>query len=222
MPCCHADGVTGLDVRIHRGATEIGGNCVEVRCGSDTILLDVGLPLVAGSETGGLPKAIGLGEPGPMPLAVIVSHGHQDHWGQVPQLPAGIPVWIGAGAADVLRAARFWGSGTDLRESGHLRHREPFRIGRFSITPYLADHSGFDAYSLVVEAEGTRLFYSGDFRGHGRKHRSFDWLLDDPPAHIDTILLEGTNIRAEATPVSALTESQIRRTCSPRSVSTTA
>jgi ribonuclease J len=186
-----------LQVRIHRGATEIGGNCVELQSEGATILLDLGRPLWA--EPGQhipLPKAIGLGEPGPLPLAVILSHGHQDHWGLVPDLPAGIPIWIGQGAADVLRAAEFWGTGIDLHETGHLEHRTPITIGPFTITPYLADHSAFDAYSLLVEASGTRLFYTGDLRGHGRKHRAFDWLVDDPPTDIDVLVLEGTNLRA--------------------------
>ena len=112
----------------------------------------------------------------------MLTHGHQDHWGLVPDLPAGIPVWIGQGAADVLRAAEFWGTGIDLHEAGHFHDRQPIQIGPFTITPYLADHSAFDAYSLLVEAGGTRLFYSGDLRGHGRKHRAFDRLLADPPA----------------------------------------
>ncbi len=113
----------------------------------------------------------------------------------MPDLPAGIPIWIGQGAADVLRAAEFGGIGIDLQEAGHLQHRVPITIGPFTITPYLADHSGFDAYSLLIEADGARLFYSGDLRGHGRKHRAFEWLLDDPPTDIDVLLLEGTNLR---------------------------
>jgi ribonuclease J len=34
-----------LEVRIHRGAHEIGGNCVELRHGQDTLILDIGKPL---------------------------------------------------------------------------------------------------------------------------------------------------------------------------------
>jgi mRNA degradation ribonuclease J1/J2 len=36
-----------LEVRIHRGAHEIGGNCVELRHGQDTLILDSGKPLSA-------------------------------------------------------------------------------------------------------------------------------------------------------------------------------
>ena len=189
-----------MQVRIHRGAAEIGGSCVEVRHDGATILLDLGRPLWAGpGEHIPLPPAIGLGEDGPAPLALLLSHGHQDHWGLVPDLPAGIPVWVGQGAADVLRAAEFWGTGIDLHEAGHFHDRQPIQIGPFTITPYLADHSAFDAYSLLVEAGGTRLFYSGDLRGHGRKHHAFDRLLADPPKGVDVLLLEGTNLRAQTT-----------------------
>ena len=192
--------MTGMQVRIHRGATEIGGSCVEVRYDGATILLDLGRPLWAErDEQVPLPPAIGLGEAGPKPLALLITHGHQDHWGLVPDLPEGIPVWIGQGAADVLRAAEFWGTGIDLHEAGHFHDRQPIQIGPFTITPYLADHSAFDAYSLLVEAGGSRLFYSGDLRGHGRKHRAFERLLADPPTDVDVMLLEGTNLRAHDT-----------------------
>ena len=110
-----------LEVRIHRGAHEIGGNCVELRHGKDTLILDIGKPLTAAwGEVVPLPAAIGLDDNGTRPLGVIISHGHQDHWGLAPQLPTDIPVYIGEGAAKILRAAEFWGSGVDLHEAGHL------------------------------------------------------------------------------------------------------
>ena len=75
--------------------------------------------------------------------------------------------------------------------------RVPLQIGAFTVTPFLVDHSGFDSYSLLIEAEGRRLFYSGDFRGHGRKASLFKRLLDQPPLPIDVLLCEGTHIRRE-------------------------
>lgn len=188
----------GMQVRIHRGTHEIGGSCVELRCAGSTILLDLGRPLwAARDEPVPMPNAIGLSEPGPDPLAVVVSHGHQDHWGLVPDLPRPVPVWTGAGAADVLRAAQFWGTGVDLGETGHLQDRVPIRFGPFTVTPYAVDHSGYDAYALLVDAGGRRLLYSGDLRGHGRKHALFTRLLADPPNGVDVLLLEGTNLRAQ-------------------------
>jgi ribonuclease J len=185
-----------LEVRIHRGAHEIGGNCVELRHGQDTLILDIGKPLSATWDTVvPLPAAIGLDDNGTRPLGVIISHGHQDHWGLAPQLPTDIPVFIGEGAANILRAAQFWGSGVDLHEAGHLHDRVPFTLGPFTITPYLADHSAYDAFSLLVEAGGRSLFYTGDIRGHGRKASAFERLLADPPHPVHAILMEGTTFR---------------------------
>ena len=136
-----------LEVRIHRGAHEIGGNCLELRHGQDTLILDIGKPLSAKWDTVvPLPAAIGLTGNGARPLGVIISHGHQDHWGLAPLLPTDIPVFIGEGAANILRAAQFWGSGVDLREAGHLHDRVPFTFGPFTITPYPAHHSAYGAF----------------------------------------------------------------------------
>ncbi|MCZ3387308.1 MAG: MBL fold metallo-hydrolase [Actinomycetia bacterium] len=188
-----------MRVRIHRGATEIGGSCVELEAGGSTLILDLGRPLWASrNEEIPLPPAVGLGAPGPKPLALLLSHGHQDHWGLIPQLPSDVPIWTGEGAADVLRAAEFFGSGIDLKEAGHLQNRTEIEFGPFTVTPYLADHSAFDAFSLLIEAGGRQLFYTGDFRGHGRKDQAFQWLLDQPPAGVHVLLMEGTNIRRDS------------------------
>lgn len=122
----------GVQIRVVRGSAEVGGSCVELRCDGATVLLDAGSPLEG--EPDGPLRVIGVGEPGPPPRAAIVSHGHRDHWGRILELPLSVPVWIGRGAADILRAAQFWGSGVDLRESGHLVDRTPFRIGPFEVT----------------------------------------------------------------------------------------
>jgi mRNA degradation ribonuclease J1/J2 len=49
----------------------------------------------------------------------------------------------------------------------------PLEFGPFRITPHLVDHSAYDACALEVEADGRRLFYSGDIRAHGRKGALF-------------------------------------------------
>lgn len=56
------------------------------------------------------------------------------------------------------------------------------------------DHSAFDAYALLVEADGKRVYYSGDFRGHGRKAALFEGMVRNPPGNIDVLLMEGTTI----------------------------
>jgi ribonuclease J len=95
-----------------------------------------------------------------------------------------------------------------------LSHRVPFTIGPFEITPFLNDHSAFDAYSMIVRAGGRSLFYTGDIRGHGRKQGIFEELLRKPPTDIDVLLMEGTNIRPHADVETApISETQVEDEC---------
>lgn len=60
------------------------------------------------------------------------------------------------------------------------------------------DHSAYDAYAVLVEADDKRVFYSGDFRGHGRKRKVFDVFLATPPSNIDVLLMEGSTLGRDA------------------------
>ena len=91
---------------------------------------------------------------GARPWGVIISHGHQDHWGLAPQLPTGIPVFIGEGAANILLTAQFWGSGVDLREAGHLHDRVPFTLGQRIILDQRSHGTRRGAGSCVNTATG--------------------------------------------------------------------
>ncbi|MGV1037317.1 MAG: MBL fold metallo-hydrolase [Candidatus Nanopelagicales bacterium] len=99
-----------MRVRIHRGASEIGGNCVELEAADGSrLLLDLGRPLTAGwDEEVPLPDVAGLTSPDPSLRGVVISHPHLDHYGLVADLPAHVPVYVGEKAADVIEAARFF------------------------------------------------------------------------------------------------------------------
>jgi ribonuclease J len=204
-----------MRARIHRGTEEIG-SCVELEHDGYRLVLDVGRSLTAGRDDEvALPGVPGLATgDDPHLLGVILSHGHPDHWGLMAQVHPDVPRYLGKAAADILRAAKFWGTGIDLAETGHLEHRKPFVLGPFTITPYLNDHCAFDAYSLLVEAGESRLFYTGEFRGLGRKGKLFDELLLDPPTDVDALVCEGMHAHREelgdaAEP--ATTESQVEK-----------
>lgn len=173
----------GLKARAHRGACQIGVSCVELEAEGRRLVLDLGLPLEAGFDGNvALPDIAGLDGEDPSLLGVVISHGHPDHWGLVGQLAANVPVYVGAATERLLAEAVFFApTGIDLRASGHLRDHETLRLGPFAVTPFLVDHSGFDAYALLIEADGRRIFYSGDLRATGRKGRLFERLVNDPP-----------------------------------------
>lgn len=180
---------------IHRGAREIGGSCVELECEGQRLVLDIGRTLDAALDDDvPLPPIAGLDGSDPSLLGIVISHGHPDHYGLVGSVDPSVPVYIGEAAARVLAEASFFSPvGVLIQPRGVLTDRTPFSLGPFQLTPYLVDHSAFDAYALLVEAGGRRLFYSGDLRAHGRKAALFDRLLANPPS-VNTLLLEGTRI----------------------------
>lgn len=186
--------------RIHRAADEIGGNCIEVQADGKSLVLDLGQPLVADRQNPAfLPKlpALHTGSD-PSFLGVVLSHPHQDHYGLLSCAHPSLPVFLGEGAARLLRAAAFFTRSSDIKQPVNTyRSQEPFTAGPFSITPLLVDHSAYDAHALVVEANGRKLLYSGDFRMHGRKSRQMKALMAKPPVGIDVLLMEGTVLGRE-------------------------
>lgn len=184
--------MNGLTLTVHRATQEIGGNCIELRVGSERLILDVGRPLDAPKDaTGLLPRTLDTSTP---VSAVLISHPHQDHYGLLNELPDHWPVICGEATARLMHLTAgltrnqiqqpitFWNSGAATE------------LGAFRITPMLTDHSAFDAYMLLVEGAGRRILYSGDFRTHGRKSSLVRRLMERPPEHLDVLLMEGTNL----------------------------
>lgn len=182
-----------MRVCIHRGTHEIGGTCIEIEAQKKRIVLDIGLPLESEFSDIPLPPVPGFKEVDSSLLGVFISHPHLDHYGLAPKLPQETPVLIGSAALRILKAAiQFIPGGADFNNTIEINDRTPIVLGPFTLTPYLVDHSAYDAYSLLVEADGQRLFYSGDFRGHGRKGKLLDAFVSHPPKDIDVLLMEGS------------------------------
>lgn len=174
-----------MKVIIHRGASEIGGTCIQLSTDKTTILLDLGLPLSKESKHIDVAAL--------KPDAVLISHPHQDHFGLIDALDPSIPVFIGELCKNLINATRMLlDKPLHSNNFRHFKSWEPFSIGDFTVTPYLVDHSAVDAYGFLIEAEGKKVFYSGDFRAHGRKSVLFDNMLKNPPENIDLLFMEGT------------------------------
>jgi ribonuclease J len=203
-----------MKIRIHRGTREIGGTCVEVESSEQRILLDLGLPLAARDLVStSLPAVPGLADGDPSLLAVVLSHLHRDHWGLLPKASKNIPIIMGEAAERIMTAAaNFVPESFAPKASAHLKDGERVDVGPYSITPYLVDHSGFDAYAIEVEAAGRKLFYSGDLRSHGRKGKLFERMIQNPPMNIDLMLMEGSSLGRLPDDAHFLTESDLEKT----------
>ena len=205
-----------MKLRIHRGTKEIGGTCIEVKAQGKRLAVDVGLPLDAPDDEDAheslLPTVPGFRERDDSLLGVLISHPHQDHYGLARHIRPEVSVHIGQDAHNILKAAsRYVPNGHAFANPRFIAHRRPVEIGPFRVTPYLVDHSAFDAYSLLIEADGKRVFYCGDFRGHGRKAGLFESLVAHPPPDIDVLLMEGTTIGRTGTDEGFATENDLER-----------
>jgi len=181
---------------IHRGADTIGGTCVEVTApNGERIVLDIGLPLDAeNNDAALLPAVNGLIQRTPDMLGIIISHPHQDHYGLGKHIDPAIPVYMGAAANRIMRACVSFGlpDAFQFQNVREMKGFETFNLGTFKVTPYPVDHAGYDSFALLVEVGNKRIFYTGDFRAHGRKGKLFDHLLKRPPRHVDVLLMEGS------------------------------
>lgn len=118
-----------------------------------------------------------------------------DHWGLIDELPAQWPIWTGEKSAELMRLTIELFGGHISRPIDTWTSRSgAFPIGPFTVTPFLTDHSAFDAYMLLIEGQGRRLFYTGDFRAHGRKAKLTERMIAAPPSSIDVLVMEGTNL----------------------------
>jgi len=205
-----------MKLTIHRGTHEIGGTCVELATENTRILIDIGLPLVDEdgqsfklgnyldlSKAELVDKKLAKDIPGlykedlksKPPDAILISHSHPDHYGLMPFVKSQIPLYLSEGCLELIKATYYFrGLDPIFKTVEIVEHQKVISIGDFKITPYLVDHSGFDAYAFLIEAEGKSVFYSGDFRGHGKKSSLFDRFIADPPGNIDYLIMEGTGI----------------------------
>lgn len=189
---------------VHRAADTIGGNCIEIVSSADErLLLDAGLPLDTSYDSANhLPTTLDISHP---VTGVIFSHAHQDHYGLLHALPADWNFWSGKSTRTIISMGKEIRQQWNTWESG-----EPFSCGSFIITPHPVDHSAFDAHALEISIDGKKIFYSGDFRNHGRKGELVNALIENPPKNIDVLLLEGTNLpSAKETPKSTATENEL-------------
>lgn len=188
-----------MQLIIHRGAQQVGGSCVELSYLDSTILLDIGLPLDSSFNDD---PELNL----PQPLfdeirqetkkinGVLLSHAHMDHYGLAGMLPQDIPIYCGHASADLMNiTSKIRPLNRQPIDLQFYKHRKLFNIGPFSITPYLMDHSAFDSYGFLICAGEKNLFYTGDFRAHGRKANTFNYLINNPP-DVDILLMEGTMV----------------------------
>ena len=191
-----------MNIIIHRGTHQIGGSAIEISTASTRIILDFGnelsldekytpIDLDIGGVTKGLPDCDG----------IVISHYHMDHLGQLISALPEIPLYMGELSKEIaLIGAEYQNRCLYLRLLGAntFRGGDAFSIGEIRIRPLVIDHSAVDSYMFVIEAEGKRILYTGDFRMHGLRHHVLHKLVDTYIGEIDVLITEGTLLSRDA------------------------
>lgn len=203
-----------MNLSIHRGTNEIGGSCVELWSDNTRIVIDFGMPIVDSFRNefdfkkyskmsadelvakSILPNIPGIYQANAQKVdGIIISHPHPDHYGFLNFVGSHVPIFMGAATHDIIKLSGiFTPQVIDLKNVHYFQKDETFQIGDLSITPFWNDHSAFDSYSLLIECDGKRILYTGDFRSHGRKSKVMERFILHPPKDIDYLIMEGTQI----------------------------
>lgn len=149
-------------------------------------------------------------------LGVLISHAHPDHVGLVDLVDSDVPVYLGSRAAEMCRETRFFVPvALDVGATRDLADGVSVALGPFTITPLAVDHGIEDAFALLVEADGQRLLYSGDLRGHGRDAACLERLASRA-GEVDVLLLEGTRLGREEPEAPETSEADVEELCVER------
>ncbi len=198
-----------MTIIVHRGTHQIGGCATEIKTNKTRIIIDFGAELDADNAR---PLDIsGVTSGTPMCDAVLFSHYHGDHIGLMETISSSVPLYMGEDAKQILAILN---SKTKTFNDNVLANIQIFcggkslQIGDIKITPFSVDHSAYDAYMFLIEAEGKRVLHTGDFRTHGFRGKGVVKVLEKLVKHVDLVICEGTTLNRTAS--KPITENEIK------------
>lgn len=137
--------------------------------------------------------------------AVFLSHYRTDYPTLVHGLLENVPVYAGGLAGRIVAAAATYKSEKPYDFAGVYENGVPITAGDISVTPFSIDDPLFDGYLLLIEADGKKVLYTGDYRANGRKR--FEEMLIGLPEKVDALICERGVIAKED--VSLVTERDV-------------
>lgn len=197
------------NIRIING-NQIGG-CITVISDDRTkIIIDFGESL-PGSE---INEKIDFDWQSERVNAVLFTHYHGDHTGRLAEIPSDVPIYMGEITYNVMLNINKRIRNENVLEILNARNNihfieqnETVKIGTIEITPYVVDHSAFDAYMFLVYANGEYILHTGDYRDHGHKGHTIKkdgternvmldviryYVLDFGKRKVNALITEGT------------------------------
>lgn len=80
-----------------------------------------------------------------------------------------------------------------------IPHKKPksIMVGDIKVTPFFNCHSIYDSHMFLIEADGKRIWHTGDFREHGYMGKGLIPTLRKYATNIDTLIIEGTMLKRD-------------------------
>ena len=205
-----------MKITIHRGTHQIGGCVTEIESNGYKVFIDFGEQLPGTkNDNNKLHQIDGLTCGDVSKSALFITHYHEDHIGKICDTVSSLPIYVGETALEIYKCIENRLSHIQDKAEAEKHKKvieriktvntftklQKIKIGEISITPLFIDHSAFDAYMFIVEADGKRVLHTGDFRGHGFRSKKFVPMLKIYVQGIDYIISEGSNVlRPDAAP----------------------
>lgn len=187
-----------MKITIHRGTHQIGGISTEISTEKARIIIDMGQELSLDSDF----ESSSLSIDGVTNLnggcdAVLLTHYHGDHVGQISNVRKDIQIYSGPLAKEIMLKSAIHKKTPDAAFCQRIKGINTFvggerlYYGDICVTPFSIDHSACDSYMFLIEGEGKRVLYTGDFRMHGFRGKAIPKILG-AIGKIDALIIEGT------------------------------
>ena len=190
-----------MEVIIHRGIHQIGGCATEYRTKNARIFIDFGAEL--DSENAKPFDIEGVTKGKTNCDAVFFTHYHGDHMGLLDTINEDISIYMGEASkaiTKILNDRLSKAPDIDSYDQERINSIKTFEaakiitIGDIKITPYMVDHSAYDAYMFKIEADGKSVLHTGDFRTHGFRGKGVKPTLEKYVKKVDVLVCEGTTL----------------------------
>ena len=188
-----------MQIKVHRGTHQIGGSIVEIKTKQARIIIDIGEELPSANKSELSFDIDGVTTGTAKCDAVLVTHYHGDHVGMFERVLPEIPIYLGKTAKQILTVVQKTikkkldkGNPELIQTFKEYDAGKAFRIKDIKVTPICVDHSAFDAYMFLIEAEGKRILHTGDFRMHGARGRKMPLVFEKFASNLDLLIIEGT------------------------------
>jgi len=195
-----------MSVTIHRNANHIGGCVTEISTEKARVFIDLGADLTNDEEkTHSQINIDGLTTGNIENNVLLITHYHSSHIERITQAKSSIPIYMGETAKKINMVKTKQLVEKKLIEPKELEFLEKIKtfksgdkleFGDIKVTALMTDLSAFDKYSFLIEVQGKRIFYTGDFNLHGPRggemlRREF---FEKHVKNIDYLICDGINI----------------------------